>query len=100
VLLDEIDKVGASSRNSVPPTVALLNLLEPENAKRWYDTFLQTTCDVSKLMFWATAKHPAAPIEAPAVPLQDRPVDEPRPSDFAAIVRGALARHRDGMGPA
>lgn len=55
VLLHEVDKVGTSSRISVPPTVALLNLLEPENAKRWYDTFLQVDCDLSKLMFWATA---------------------------------------------
>lgn len=55
VLLDEIDKVPAGSIQSVPPTTALLNLLERENARRWYDTFIQTPCNLSKLMFWATA---------------------------------------------
>lgn len=90
VLLDEIDKVGESSRNSVPPTVALLNLLEPENAKRWYDTYLQTNCDVSKLMFWATA-NTLRPLSKPLLSrFRIVLVEEPRTSDLAVIVRGAL----------
>lgn len=90
VLLDEIDKVGESSRNSMPPTVALLNLLEPENARRWYDTYLQTTCDVSKLMFFATA-NTLRPVSKPLLSrFRIVLVDEPRPCDFAAIVRGVL----------
>lgn len=55
IQLDEIDKAGSAARNSVPPTVALLNLLEPENSKRWRDAFLQASCDLSKLIFIGTA---------------------------------------------
>ncbi|HWI83491.1 AAA family ATPase [Ramlibacter sp.] len=90
VLLDEIDKVGGSTRNGVPPTVALLNLLEPENAKRWYDTYLQTTCDLSKLMFWATANTLGSLSKPLLSRLRIVIVEEPRPSDFGAIARGAL----------
>jgi hypothetical protein len=90
ILLDEIDKAGSGTRHSVPPTVALLNLLEPENAKRWHDTFLQTTCDLSKLMFWATANS----LKEMPKPLLSRfrivLVPEPRPSDFVAIISGVL----------
>jgi ATP-dependent Lon protease len=90
VLLDEIDKVGASTPYSVPPTVALLNLLEPENSRQWYDVFLQTACDLSKLMFCATANS----LRTLSKPLLSRfrlvVVPEPRPSDYSAIARGAL----------
>jgi hypothetical protein len=90
VLLDEIDKVGESTRHSVPPTVALLNLIEPENAKCWYDSYLQTACDLSKLMFLATANS----LQPLSRPLLSRfrivLVPEPRPCDFAAIARGAM----------
>ncbi len=55
VLLDELDKTSHRTSNSTPVTSALLGLLEPESARRWHDTFLQTSCDLSKLCFWATA---------------------------------------------
>jgi len=90
VLLDEIDKVGASSHRSVPATAALLNLLEPENAKRWYDTYLQTPCDMSKLMFCATANS----LSGLSKPLLSRftiiLMPEPKQEHFRAIARGAL----------
>jgi len=90
VLLDEIDKVGVSSVRSVPPTVALLNLLEPENAKRWYDTFLQTPCDLSKLMYWATANR-LSPLSKPLLSrLRVILVPEPSPAHFGTIAQGAV----------
>lgn len=55
VLLDELDKVTSRTSNSAPITSVLLGLLESESAKRWHDTFLQTTCDMTRLSFWATA---------------------------------------------
>lgn len=58
ILVDEIEKAGARASNSMPPEVALLNLLEPENAARWFDTFLLVPCNLSKLTFWATANDP------------------------------------------
>jgi MoxR-like ATPase len=55
VLLDEIDKVPSPSTNSAPISSVLLGLLEPETASRWRDNFLQATCDLSQVSFWATA---------------------------------------------
>lgn len=55
VLLDELDKTSSRTSNSKPVTSVLLGLLEPESAKRWHDTFLQATCDLSRLSFWGTA---------------------------------------------
>jgi len=90
VLLDEIDKVGQSSAHSVPPTVALLNLLEPEGARQWYDTYLQATCNLTKLLFWATANG----LESLQRPLLSRfrivYVPPPRAEHFDAIARAAV----------
>lgn len=89
ILLDEVDKVIGATKNSVPPTVALLNLLEPEGAVRWYDTFLQTTCDLSRLLFWGTA-NTLAPIPKPLLSrFRVVHVPEPREEDFDSIAQGA-----------
>jgi ATP-dependent Lon protease len=55
VLLDEVDKLGHNGEG--PPAVgsALLGLLEQETAARFHDSFLQTTVDLSKVLFVATA---------------------------------------------
>lgn len=55
VQLDEIDKSIHQTSKSPPVTSALLHFLEPENSKRYHDHFLQATCDLSKLIFIATA---------------------------------------------
>ena len=55
ILLDEIDKGGGRTKNSVPITSALLGLLELETAKRWLDPFLQVECDLSHVIYFATA---------------------------------------------
>lgn len=55
ILLDEVDKVTNRSTNSTPPTIALLALLELESARRFFDGFLQTAVDLSKVIFVATA---------------------------------------------
>lgn len=87
VLLDEVDKVMGHTKNSVSPTVALLNLLEPEGAVRWYDTFLQTTCDLSRLMFWATA-NTLGPIPKPLLSrFRVVMVPEPKEEHFDAIAK-------------
>jgi MoxR-like ATPase len=88
ILLDEIDKVGASNQSSAPATSVLLGLLEPETASRWYDTFLQTTCDFSRLSFWATANS----LKSLPAPLLSRftvlYMPEPRQEDMKALVQG------------
>lgn len=55
VLLDELDKAGQSSNHEPAISSTLLSLLEPETARRWHDSFLQTACDLSRISFWGTA---------------------------------------------
>lgn len=55
VLLDEIEKSTSRTQNSPPASSVLLGLLEPESVCRWVDSFLQAKCDLSRLVFIATA---------------------------------------------
>ena len=54
-LLDEVDKAHGYGTNSGDPQEALLDLLEPQNARRYSDVFLQTECDVSHCLYVLTA---------------------------------------------
>ncbi len=86
VLIDEVDKTARWSANAVAPTVALLSLLEPENSARWFDSFLQAHCDLSKVGFWATANE----ISGLSAPLLSRFrqvfVPSPTPDHFEGVV--------------
>lgn len=91
VLLDEVDKALGQTIKSVSPTAALLNLLEPEGAARWYDGFLQVLCDLSRVMFWATANT----LGLIPKPLLSRfrivVIPEPRREDFTSIANCVVA---------
>ncbi|MDO8903229.1 AAA family ATPase [Hydrogenophaga sp.] len=88
VLLDEIDKAVVTDSNSPPVTSVLLGLMEPETAARWHDGFLQTTCNFTRLSFWATANSlktmPAALLSRFTVLY----MPEPRPEDMQVLVQG------------
>jgi len=91
LILDELDKTSPSTGNGGDPQAALLDLLEPANAKRYHDLFLLTECDVSHCLYIATANA----LNPVSEPLRSRlrlmHFPSPGPEHSAAILQGVLA---------
>jgi len=89
-ILDEIDKAGNASSNGGNPHEALLDLLEPTNARRYQDLYLLTECDLSHCIYIATANA----LESIPEPVRSRlrllHFPSPGPEHSDTIIRGML----------
>ncbi|MBT9465552.1 AAA family ATPase [Hydrogenophaga sp.] len=90
VLLDEIEKFVTGKSDMPSAGNFLLGLLEPENARSWFDSFLQTECDLSRLVFIATANS----LAGLSTPLLSRltvlDFGRPTPEDIRGVIPFAL----------
>jgi len=66
ILLDEIDKV--STRVQSNPAAVLLEILDPEQNKQFYDYYIEAPYDISNVLFVATANS----VQDIPAPLLDR----------------------------
>ena len=87
VLLDELDKCHAGhTSHAAPVPVTLLGLLEPESSRRWIDSYLQVPCDLSRLLYIATANRLGTIDPALLSRLQPVLVPTPERSHYPGIV--------------
>lgn len=90
VLLDEVDKSTSRTSNAPQVTSALLALLEQESAARWFDSFLQTPCDLSSLIFICTANDLQGLTNALLSRLTVLRIESPTLADIQKVIPFAL----------
>jgi ATP-dependent Lon protease len=89
VVLDELDKAGAEGRQG-DLYGYLLGLLEPETACRHHDSFLKTTCDLSRVSWVCTANGVSELPAALRSRLRVLLVPQPKRGHHEVIARGVI----------